>query len=363
MPEARPRACDPCRLRKIRCNGSLPCEPCLKAEFECSFAKRPLKPGPKGPRAATSQRIKTQLKGIRFRGSLSPSWQDEPHLEDVEITGLQQCLQGGDDVVDITLTDVELLSRCLDIYDSRLYSVWPVVDRAALISRLRRTPQDLETRSLACAVSAATVAQLRMKPEGTSELLSNVTLSKRLAAEAERCRRMYDHRETLSIPSIMISFFLHAFYSAVKKPATSTILLREALTKCQIMGLHKEDNYRFLSSEERRCRCKIFWLLFITERGHAIQHENLPVVLQKTIPLPHTEDEPDPAILTGFLSLVKLFVAVEGTLVGTTEESENAFTYGPEKYAQLQLQLQQGPKFENMVNEVQTIDIRVTQQW
>lgn len=363
MSENRPRACDPCRLRKIRCNGGFPCEPCLKAEFECSFAKKPLKPGPKGPRAATSRRIKTQLKGIRLQGSLSPSLLDGQYFEQRKAFEAQSPTRGQNGIFEEVDIDVELLSHYLNVYHSKLYSVWPVVDRTALVSQLIQTPQDLEARAMACAICAATTAQLRIKMEDFSEPSRYMTLADRFAAEAERCRMMYDHREVLTMSGILISFFLHAFYSATKKHSSATILLREALTKSQIMGLDKGNEYSTLSFEEGRVRCKVFWLLFITERGHAIQHENLSVVLKNSIPLPRIEDEADPTIFMGFLSLVKLFVAVEGTLIGATEDADKAAVSTPEKFAQLQRQLQQGPSFDSQVNEVQTTDIRITQQW
>lgn len=363
MPEIRPRACDPCRLRKIRCNGGFPCEPCRKAEFECSFAKKPLKPGPKGPRAATTHRIKTQLTGIRLEGFHSLSSPKKHFLEHVAASQLHSFTPDGDDEFDWVDHDLALISRYLEIYHERLYSVWPVIDRTALLLQLKKCPQDPEIRALACAICAATAAQLRIQTDDLSDSFDNVTLCDRFAEEAEHCRGMYDHRESLTLPAVMIPFFLHAFYSATKRQSSCTLLLREASTKAQILGLDRESTYTNLSHDESRARRKTFWLLFITERGHAMQNEHLPVVLHTTVSLPTLEEEADPAVLTGFLSLVKLFVAVEGTLVGGKKDVESVEVPEPERFARLQRQLQHEPVLENKVNEVQTTDIRVTQQW
>ncbi|KAL9618847.1 MAG: hypothetical protein Q9160_006506 [Pyrenula sp. 1 TL-2023] len=363
MPEIRPRACDPCRLRKIRCNGGLPCEPCRKAEFECSFAKKPLKPGPKGPRAATSHRIKTQLTDIRLEGFQSLSSPKNHFLEHVSASQLHSFTVEGDHGFERIDNDLALISRYLHIYHDRLYFVWPIIDRTALLLQLKRRPQDPEIRALAFAICAATMAQLRIETNDSSDPFDNVTLCDRFAEEAEHCRLMFDYRESLTLPAVMISFFLHAFYSATKRKSSCTLLLREALTKAQILGLDRENTYIGLSSDEDRARRKVFWLLFITERGHAMQNENLPVILHDTISLPTTEEEQDPAVLTGFLSLVKLFVAVEGTLVGGKRFVENIEAPEREGFAKLQRQLQHETDLENEVNEVQTTDIRVTQQW
>jgi hypothetical protein len=37
------QACEPCRLRKRRCNGNAPCDMCTQFEYKCYFEKHPRK--------------------------------------------------------------------------------------------------------------------------------------------------------------------------------------------------------------------------------------------------------------------------------------------------------------------------------
>jgi hypothetical protein len=242
-----------------------------------------------------------------------------------------------------------------------MYPVWPVVDRTALMAKLNRDANDPETWALAYSICAATGAQLRLDTAFSSPShLGNFSLVDRFAIEAERSRGMFDHKENATVNCILIPFFLHMYYSSKKKRFTATLLLREALTICELLDLDKESMYGSLDLEEQKFRRKVFWLLFITERGNAMQYD-AAAVLRNTISLPDAEDDRDPAVFSGFLSLVHLFVSVEGTLVGSA--ANGGQTFSRELFSQLQQRLRDSPTFPLHSNEVQKTDICVTQQW
>ena len=255
----------------------------------------------------------------------------------------------------ITYHDV---SAYLQIYRDKMYPVWPVVDVAELLAKLGGTMGDPEACALAFSVCAATGAQLRLADfePGISQRCDIVD---RFAMEAERYRAMLDYSENATIACVLIPFFLHNYYSIKHKPFTSTILLRESLTLCELLGLDKEAVYAALLPEEQRYRRKVFWLLFITERGNAIQND-LATVLRNSIELPKAEDDRDPDVFRGFLNLVCLFVAVEGTLVGGGSNDTDRM-FSTEEFAKLQQQIQHTPAESN--DETQRTDICVTQQW
>lgn len=249
----------------------------------------------------------------------------------------------------------------LDIYHHRLYGVWPVVDSTALIAKLEQDPTDAEVWALAYSVCAATGAQLRIEASvGTPSGPDNHSIIDRFAAEAERSRTMFDYKENATVHCILTSFFLHQYYSSKKKPFTATLMLREALTLCELLGLDKESSYELLDVEEQRLRRKVFWLLFVTERGYAMQFD-AGAILQNTIFLPDPEDDSDPVVFAPFLNLVRLFVAVEGTLVGNSTTGGHHLS--TELFWELQQRLRNSPKVSAHGNEVQKTDLYITQQW
>jgi hypothetical protein len=253
------------------------------------------------------------------------------------------------------------LHAYLDIYHHKMYAVWPVVDRTALLAKLDRDANDPETWALAYSVCAATGAQLRLDAAfGLTSAPANYSIVDRFAIEAERSRSMFDYKENATVNCILIPFFLHMYYSSKKKRFTATLLLREALTLCELLDLDKETMYKAVDMEEQKFRRKVFWLLFVTERGNAMQYD-AAAVLRNTISLPNPEDDRDPVVFAAFLSLVRLFVAVEGTLIGSGVNGGHNFS--PELFAQLQHTLRDSPKIPPHSNEVQKTDICVTQQW
>ena len=237
-----------------------------------------------------------------------------------------------------------------------MYPVWPVVDASTMMAKLAEQAEDPETCALAYSVCAATGAQLRL-----ADLeLGDPQIIDRFAHEAERYRAMLDCLDNATISFILIPFFLSMYYSSRRKRLQQTLLLRESLTLCELLDLDKEAAYATLDVEEQRYRRKVFWLLFITERGNAMQ-QDIATVLRDSIALPKPDDDKDPVLFMGFLSLVRLFVAVEGTLIGGPGHDPQPFS--TESFARLQQQLRANPEVPAQSSEVQRTDICVTQQW
>ena len=257
---------------------------------------------------------------------------------------------------------IEDVTAYLEIYHHKMYSIWPVIDRAYLLDKFRRRPDDPETCALVYAVCAATGSQLKLDANNfdAGSTPESYNIIDRFAMETERNRLLLDYREHPTVACILIPFFLHMYYSARQKRFTATLLLREALTLCELLDLDKESAYTSLDPREVRYRRKVFWLLFITERGTAMQYD-IATILRNTIDLPAVEGDPDPVQFAGFLSLVKLFRAVDGTLIGTGNDAPKRYT--TEFFTQIQEELRDDLEIPLFCSETQKTDIRVTQQW
>lgn len=51
------RACDGCKIRKIKCTEASPCEGCIAAGIACTFVRHPQTRGPRRLRKSTLQEI------------------------------------------------------------------------------------------------------------------------------------------------------------------------------------------------------------------------------------------------------------------------------------------------------------------
>jgi hypothetical protein len=170
-------------------------------------------------------------------------------------------------------------------------------------------------------------------------------MSDRFAAEAEKHRAMY-------------LFFPHTYYYMKERRNTATILLRESVTFAQLLKLNREESYAQLEPAEQLHRRKIFWLLFVTERGHALQHD-VPFSLHNSIEMPKAED--DGSVLIGFLKLAHLFLNVDEILIGAHDRRGAASrAYTKELLANLQQQLsriEEDPPYSNEVQKGLTMDL------
>ncbi|RAQ51431.1 aflYd/ sugR/ sugar regulator [Aspergillus flavus] len=375
----RRRACDGCSLRKTRCSGGQPCQPCVQSGFECSYLKPAAKPGPKGPRAETYMRINRRLQSIRdraprgatetaspanVRAGLAEAADSSRAIPAFEVAGDEQMPFLTEWPSQLPLADV--LGH-LEAYEHRMYPVWPVVD----VARLRNSPMldvnNDELRSLAFAVCAATCAQLQCHPDNRRTQMFRVgkcSLADHFAKESEYCRSMYDYRESGTFEAVLGPLFLHFYYGATNKMSTASLLLRESVTLCQLQGLDREDTYQGMAVEEETYRRRALWLLYVTERGHAIQH-GINTCLKGSIRLPTRDCANECHLVEAFDSLVGLFISVEGVLLepGGSPRGPNTIMCSKDMLCRLQSQLRQRLQWPTAYHALQRTDIAITQQW
>jgi hypothetical protein len=154
----------------------------------------------------------------------------------------------------------------IDIFNTRLYPIWPVVSPDRLMANMAFNENDHGTFALASALCAATISQLRLPEHHTTDSPAHDAVSSlAFAQEAERFRSAYDYREDCGLPSLLTAFFLHMYYSNANKLRTAALLLREAITCCHTLELHRSDTLTALGSAEQSLRLRVYWLLFISE--------------------------------------------------------------------------------------------------
>lgn len=284
------RACDPCSVRKVRCDGEQPCARCRTASYDCTYHKIHGKSGPKGPRRATEAAIRRFQE--RSRGELSqrttsdsdtslddgsptttidfplherlPPTSEPPHDQFVWPDAISPPLQEHRAPRKISTSTI---SPYLEVFQARGYAIWPVVDTEALLARLLTEPDDMESYGLATAICAATITQFQIDAEPGSPFEGHFRVSSGMFdSEAKRAREVLDHQEHITLSSVLTAFFLHVYNANVGRMPTSTVLLGEAVTKAHMIGLHKPAYYNSMDVERLQYNVRIYWLLFITER-------------------------------------------------------------------------------------------------
>lgn len=240
------RACDPCAARKIRCDRERPCRGCAALSLACTTLRKAGKPGPRGPWASKKRRARTcavddvhgpreRRKGRAGEKSEEAGWERQRVV-------------------------VETLAGYLRTYSVELYAVWPVIDVETTLSDLEEG--DPEAYAMVAALSAVTIAQLNLPVSGDGPFDSD----QGLAAEAERARVELHYQERPTLSFLLSSFFLHVFSANRGQMCKATLLLREAVTFAQLLGLDDARHYANLPLQEHQLHLRTIWLLYITER-------------------------------------------------------------------------------------------------
>ncbi|KAE8424004.1 fungal-specific transcription factor domain-containing protein [Aspergillus pseudocaelatus] len=360
-PSVTKRACDGCKIRKIRCGGGQPCRSCTKAKIKCTYVRVQQCRGPRRLRSTTQFLIEQAQVGGDNNDCEDAHRSTEAMLERLNpnTTPARQTSH-----MESSRIPLDTLTSPLSIYHVRMYPVWPIVNVEEMVSALQRDTvnSDNETYALSTAVAAATIAQLRLEQgPGAGETIT----AEMLAAECLRARNLCDYRSQVNLNSIQTSFFLHVYYENQKPGGSESLLhLREAISIAQIMGLHRESSYNSLSFEEQQLRRRVLWLLFVTER--------YPVTLKTNISAPVIDENDESHVLPAFLKLLNLFQIFEKSGMFDIIQDENtdmqpgANNVGRVDWPfleSLQRNLQDGSILFEHISDVQKADLCVTRHW
>ncbi|OBT70659.1 hypothetical protein VF21_10359 [Pseudogymnoascus sp. 05NY08] len=339
------QACDGCNIRKVKCYGEYPCARCINNHLPCTFLRQRRKSGPRNIRQASMLKIWNEqtisaslaMEEAQFIGPCIPNPAPAPHR-----------------------ISLSLLSIALRMYREWLYGIWPLLNVEHLIQRLENEPDNPEIYALANALSGATLSNLNQVIACEAPLEPLVADS--FIVESKRLRSTFDYMEPVTLNTTLTSYFLHIYYGRqTLRVQTSMFYIREAITFAQLLGLHIEDTYSRHCVQDKQVMRKLYFLLFMTERYLCIQ-DGLPTVLE-SINLPITEDEEVPEVVSGFLSLVTLF-STPGTdfFSKWTSHSSNV-SINRERLLLIQHALRSPLEIPNNSNDIQKVDIIVSQHW
>jgi SP family general alpha glucoside:H+ symporter-like MFS transporter len=237
-----PKACDACRRRKTKCNGSQPCAGCLSANLACTFDAPRGQGGNRGPRA-------TVLNELR---SISQNNFEDP--QDVSSSS----------AITATATPVEftqsVFGEFIGVYENRIYrlvSLLPVDVLRDEATRMQVSPISCQLIFAFCAYIAnfGDTDDASWGPTQSSLMNPKTYYLDHALLSLDRARvTQLDPR------SVYISFFLYGAYAGQGNYRQAWFYLREATTL--FMMLKDEDQDWF----DKKTRKRLFWILVVSER-------------------------------------------------------------------------------------------------
>lgn len=279
-------------------------------------------------------------------------------LLDEEATHSNMDLQQPD--LDSQRIPLPVICTVLLLYREKLYGIWPLLNAENLIRKLEGDRSDPKIYALATALCGATLSNLNQNI--MHESIPMPLTATEFIEDSRRVRSTFDYMEPVTLDTILTSYFLHIFYGRQpSRTQMATFYIREAITFTHLFGMHVEETYSQHSVKDQQVMRKLYFLLFMTERYLCIQ-QGLPTVLQ-SIPLPETEDEDFPGVVTGFLNLVTLFSTPGSDFFGKWTSHGSNVSISREQLLLIQHALQRRLEISNYYNDIQMVDIVVSQHW
>lgn len=275
---------------------------------------------------------------------------------------------------------LSILKPIIECYSSRLYPVWPVLYASNVLARL----EEVETNTLTSltsfpyiddvyimvlALCSATMAQLNL---GEMQDMSSHITSEYLEKECNRLRTLTNYRESPSVEGALTSFFLHVYHARADNRNASMLFLQEGISIARLLRLDRiesepcqlpdgrTDNQSTVIAQKRL----VYILLWVSERGYAIQHD-LPISILDTVETPSAHLEDFDKYGRGLIELATLFVAFDAFFYRTTRYMHEKSQPHSEKYRLITVQ-QSLKKIAPKASEydlVQQADYAITRHW
>ncbi|KAM3539179.1 hypothetical protein ARSEF1564_007901 [Beauveria bassiana] len=307
------RACDGCRVRKVRCNGEQPCSQCAHLNLACKFAPPPAKrkPGVRGRLVAQLRNSQAQEQeqpngggggssssktsplsgggggGGSITSSSSPSDASPPAV--TSIAGIVN----SDSCADTALTTNSAASSPLPampspttynawphhtinyflgylaLYEEQIYPVNPVLSRDEMRAAIHNMNASFQDRALVYAFAAITINLTQTLLTTQSDTLTEIATLMSLAIQVHRqAETLRDNctawtrldagpsgasvkfgELSVNFKRIMTCVFLEICMMAFKRWDRSLMLLREAITMIQVLNVHQYDAMTFDGSQ------------------------------------------------------------------------------------------------------------------
>lgn len=334
-------ACICCRRRKVRCDRLYPCSKCKDFELECVYETSHKQKLSRARRASVIKKLKTQP----ISAILSPENKDDnPNGESQNWGGFPK----------------SLLRRLIEDFFKSMHFITPILDEPTILSYFDKPPS---TMRYSLVLSMCSVALLC---DYTTTIGSHdkQKLASKLLDQCLTAYRNATVMDNMTVDGIRVLFFVFSSYFRLSRFKEAWFYLREAITVAQVLQLDVEEHYETITdSLEANNERILFFILFITERGFALQQPQFPLTLKNT-PIKFPDVDTQQHLQYGLSQIVKLFTIAENfksTIRNTRSDSSS------EAQVMASLLLERLDFLHtmsmNMVCEIQRADFVISHLW
>ncbi|KAL4728729.1 hypothetical protein ACLX1H_003128 [Fusarium chlamydosporum] len=291
------RACDPCRLRKVKCNGSTPCSQCGHLNLACVYSAPPSKRKP-----TVRGRLVAQIReGVCVRPDDARSNSASPQTDDPSPSYIPTS-NGTPYTADFFLS-------LIPEYERAVFPVNPIILPSEVVTAIEGMENSFEDAAFVYAFAGATInlSQTTWNPD--NDILARMMDLLALGFKAHRQAELgagFLSKLPVSAKRVMTCIFLENSLMAFERLDRGLTMLREAGTLIQMMDLDRFTDGS-LSNHEIATRQRMYWEISIHERYLTVVagYPALLPPLKTGLPIP--DEEIPPGVNEGFNRLIKLF--------------------------------------------------------
>ncbi|KAK9323785.1 hypothetical protein V1517DRAFT_86893 [Lipomyces orientalis] len=343
------RACDACRQRKVKCDGTRPCTHCKLAALSCTYLAVPQRKGRQGEKA----NVISALRAAQSNNAAHPVQRDLSGLERAGAFARKPGLLSSETVV-----------GCTEFFFTRLHSTLPILNRQKFQQDVILMNDSIESYCLVVSFCAFVIIQTggvkhAFSGADGSQLDADISHGRTLLDEALAARRQLDILAEPMFETVIVSFFLYCCHVGLGLQREGWFFLREATTLYSTRTVKSDDTSEEAMYLESLWQ-NLYWLLLVSERSHAIRRYR-PITLQitsETLPLNENSSE----VRAGFRYLVELFRPFDETFMALWNKAD-ALCLPPSLVALEQRVLAAVPASAVDLSDDQTANLRVSQQW
>ncbi|KAM5341221.1 hypothetical protein ACJ41O_015330 [Fusarium nematophilum] len=310
------RACDPCRVRKVKCNGANPCSQCGHLNLSCVYSTAPSKRKP-GVRGRLVAQLREGTKPGDARSSSTPP-QIESHPSPSFGAGYSP----------------DFFLKLVPDFQEVVFPVNPIILPSEIARAVDNMDHSFEDSALVYAFAAVTINLTQTTWGLNGDVAARMTDLMQHSIKAHR--QVEQGNDSLcrfpsTVKRIMTCIFLEICYMAFKRFDRSFAILREAIGMIQMLNV---DQYLDgLSEHEIASQQRMYWEAFIHERFLTMMTGYPSILSPLRTGLPLTDPEVPSHVNAGFDRLIHLFLSMDDTFLSHWRAQQDPGHTAPEMTA------------------------------
>ncbi|KAL4779866.1 hypothetical protein BJX76DRAFT_339496 [Aspergillus varians] len=345
------KACDPCRRRKVRCNGQHRCQQCEHLDLCCTY---------------TDNKSARSRKNALRRGTLISEYKSGYRAPSIKNGAIEEPLQQISTLVvgpaappDLSVPlSTAYLHDLIPKYMAYVYQFNPVMTSDEIRESISKMDSDRDHAAFVYAFTGVTIDLTQ----------SNIAASHVSEQIDELVRRAIELRTPLlpgTRPSILravTSVYIQMCCMSLGLYDFGFFYLREAITMLHLLHINDKSYMATLDLPERSRRQRLYWLCFIHERFMSVVHFS-PATLSQYTEFPEDDPALGPCITHGWTQVIKTFMLLEPTFISLWigDRGQVTVAWVEQKHRELDDEL--WDLEVSLLTDIQQADLVITRQW